>query len=276
MIVSTVTSPKQKIRTLIVDDEALARRTIRDLLVHDADIDIIGECSNGQEAVNMMQAQLPDLLFLDIQMPKLNGFEALAQVEVERIPAIIFVTAFDQYALKAFDVHALDYLLKPFTDQRFEEALKKAKAHIQMKEINRLSQSLVALLGKNSGAARSVEKAVAPERKNFLSRFMIRSSGKAAFIKVEDVDWIAADDYYIKLHVGSKSHLLRISMSELEEKLDPKKFLRIHRSTIINFDRVKELQQNPNGDCSVILRDGTELKLSRSRRERLERFLMSE
>jgi two-component system, LytTR family, response regulator len=273
--VNTLSTQKQKIRTLIVDDEALARRTIRDLLVNDDSIEIMGECSNGQEAVNAMRRQLPDLLFLDIQMPLLNGFEALAQVEVERIPAIIFVTAFDQYALKAFEVHALDYLLKPFTDRRFEEALKKAKAHIEMKEVSRISQSLVALLGKNAELARPLAKPAATERKNFLSRFMIRSSGKAAFVKVEDVDWIAADDYYIKLHVGSKSHLLRISMTELEEKLDPKKFLRIHRSTIINFDRVKELQQNPNGDCSVILRDGTELKLSRSRRERLERFLMN-
>jgi two-component system LytT family response regulator len=241
--------------------------------VQDETIEIIGECSNGLEAVKAIQKQIPDLLFLDIQMPELNGFDVLAQIDVERIPAIIFVTAFDQYALKAFEVHALDYLLKPFTDQRFEEALKKAKTHIEMKEVNRLSQSLVALLGKNAGAAHPPGKPAAAERKGFLSRFMIRSSGKAAFVKVEDVDWIAADDYYIKLHVGSKSHLLRISMSELEEKLDPKKFLRIHRSTIINFDRVKELQQNPNGDCSVILRDGTELKLSRSRRERLERFL---
>ncbi|HXD30528.1 MAG TPA: response regulator [Pyrinomonadaceae bacterium] len=270
-----MSAQKQKIRTLIVDDEALARRTIRDLLVNDESIEIIGECSNGQEAVEAIRRELPDLLFLDIQMPKLTGFEALAQVDVERIPAIIFVTAFDQYALKAFEVHALDYLLKPFTDRRFEEALKKAKASIEMQEVSRLSQSLVALLGTNAAVPRPAVNPVQPEKKGFLSRFMIRSSGKAAFIKAEDVDWIAADDYYIKLHVGSKSHLLRISMTELEAKLDPRKFLRIHRSTIINFDRVKELQQNPNGDCSVILRDGTELKLSRSRRERLERFLMS-
>jgi len=271
-----LTTQKSKIKTLIVDDEALARRTIRDLLVNDPQIEIMGECSNGLEAVKAMQTQVPDLLFLDIQMPQMNGFEALAEVDVESIPAIIFVTAFDQYALKAFEVNALDYLMKPFTDQRFEEAVKKAKEQIEMKEVNRLSQSLVALLGKDSGAKRLTTQTIpAAPKKSFLSRFMIRSSGKAAFVKVEDVDWIAADDYYIKLHVGSKSHLLRISMSELEEKLDPKKFLRIHRSTIINFDRVKELQQNPNGDCSVILRDGTELKLSRSRRDRLERFLMS-
>jgi two-component system LytT family response regulator len=261
---------KNRIRTLIVDDEALARRTIRDLLNSDPDIELIGECGSGLEAVNFIHKQTPDLLFLDIQMPGMTGFEALARIEVERIPAIVFVTAFDQYALKAFDVHALDYLLKPFTDQRFDEALRKAKSHIELKEITRLSQSLVALLGE-----RGEDEAVSSKRKEFLTRFMIRSAGKAAFIKAEDVDWIAADDYYIKLYVGAKSHLLRLSMADLEEKLDPRKFLRIHRSTIINFDRVREMQRNVNGEYVVILKDGTQLKLSRSRRERLERFLMN-
>ena len=271
-----MSTQKPKIKTLIVDDEVLARRTIRDLLANDPEIEIIGECSNGAEAVKFIREQRPDLLFLDIQMPQMTGFEALAQVEVEHIPAIIFVTAFDQYALKAFEVQALDYLLKPFTDQRFEEALKKAKSQIEMAEVNRLSQSLVALLGKQRvEALHEVQEVQQAASKNFISRFMIRSSGKAAFVKAEDVDWIAADDYYIKLHVAGKAHLLRISMNELEEKLDPKKFLRIHRSTIINFDRVQELQQTPNGEYAVVLKDGTQLKLSRSRRERLQRFLMS-
>jgi two-component system LytT family response regulator len=260
----------KKIQTLIVDDEALARRTIRELLSDDPLIEIIGECSNGLEAVSFIREQMPDLLFLDIQMPVMNGFETLSQIEVARIPAIIFVTAFDQYALKAFEVHALDYLLKPFTDQRFREALKQAKSQIEMKEVNRLSQSLLALLGEPAG-----REAVETKRKSFLTRFMIKSGGRVAFIKASDVDWIAADDYYIKLHIGSKSHLLRLSMNELEEKLDPKRFLRIHRSTIINFDRVKELQQNPNGEYVVVLKNGTELKLSRNRRERLEQLLMN-
>jgi two-component system LytT family response regulator len=205
-------------------------------------------------------------------MPGMNGFEALERIEHEHIPAIIFVTAFDQYALKAFELHALDYLLKPFTDKRFEEALRQAKSRVELSEINRLSQSLLALLGDQAGR----EAANSARRKGFLTRFMIRSSGRVAFIKASDVDWIAADDYYIKLHVGGKSHLLRVSMNELEEKLDPKIFLRIHRSTIINFDRVKELHQNPNGEYAVVLKDGTELKLSRSRRERLEELLMND
>ncbi len=259
----------QKIRALIVDDEALARRTIRNLLLADPEIEVIGECRSGREAVSFIKKQIPDLLFLDIQMPGMNGFEALSQVAVEEIPAIVFVTAYDEYALKAFEVHAIDYLLKPFTDERFEAALGRAKTQIQMKEVNRLSRRLVAaMLGQQSES-----QPVAVRRKGFLTRFMIRSGGRAAFIKTTDVDWIAADDYYIKLNVSGRSYLLRMSMSELEEKLDPERFLRIHRSTIVNFDRVKELQQNPNGEWVVVLKDGTELKLSRSRRERLEQFL---
>jgi two-component system LytT family response regulator len=261
----------KKIKTLIVDDEPIARRTIRDLLVPDPEIEIIGECSSGSEAVKFIRKKLPDLLFLDVQMPGMNGFEALERIEHEQIPAIVFVTAFDQYALKAFEMHALDYLLKPFTDKRFEEALRQAKTHVELREINRLSQSLLTLLGDQVG-----RESPALKRKSLLTRFMIRSGGRVAFIKAHDVDWIAADDYYIKLHVGSKSHLLRVSMNELEEKLDAKTFLRIHRSAIVNLDRVKELQQNPNGEYVVVLKDGTELKLSRSRRERLEQLLMSD
>lgn len=259
---------KRKLRTLIVDDEPLARRTIRELLSTDPDIEVMGECGTGPEAVALMREQQPDLLFLDIQMPGMNGFEALAQVEFQRIPAIIFVTAFDQYAVKAFEVRALDYLMKPFTDQRFHEALQKAKTSIELKELNRLSKSLLTLLVNR-------EATEPPATKPFLRRFMIRSGGRVAFIKADTVDWIAADDYYIQLRIAGKAHLLRMSMNELEEKLDPKQFLRIHRSTIINLDRVKELHQNPNGEYVVVLKDATELKLSRNRRERLERFLMT-
>lgn len=261
----------KKIKTLIVDDEPLARRTLRDLLSADPEIEIIGECSNGLETIKFIRRQLPDLLFLDIQMPGMNGFEALASIEHERIPAIVFVTAFDSYALKAFELHALDYLLKPFTDKRFEEALRQAKSQVELKEINKLSQSLLALLGDQAG-----REAISIRRKGFLTKFMIKSSGRVAFIKASDVDWISADDYYIKLHLAGKSHLLRVSMNELEEKLDPKRFLRIHRSTIVNCDRVKELQQNPNGEYVVVLKNGTQLKLSRSRRERLEQLLMND
>ena len=262
---------RKKVRALIVDDESLARRTIRELLADDPEVEVIGECGSGAEAVDFVRRQPPDLLFLDIQMPGMNGFETLGQIEFGRIPAIIFVTAFDQYALQAFEVHALDYLLKPFSDRRFEEALRQAKAHIEMKEVSTLSQRLLALLGEQAAPP-----PVEAGRKTYLRRFMIKSGGRVTFVKASDVDWISADDYYIKLHVGAQTPLLRMSMSELEEKLDPKSFLRIHRSTIVNFDRVKELRQHPNGEYVVILRDGTELKLSRGRRERLEQLLTDE
>ncbi|HYJ46827.1 MAG TPA: response regulator, partial [Pyrinomonadaceae bacterium] len=195
----TMSAKATKIRALIVDDEPLARRTIRDLLADDPEIEIMGECGSGPEAVDLIRRDPPDLLFLDIQMPGMNGFEALSKVEHERISAIIFVTAFDQYALKAFEVHALDYLLKPFSDSRFEEALRQAKSQVGMKEMNRLSRSLLALLGEQVAG-----EAVPGRRKSYLNRFMIKAPGRVVFINAADVDWIAADDYYIKLHVGGK------------------------------------------------------------------------
>jgi two-component system LytT family response regulator len=271
---TSMSTKTKKIRTLIVDDEPMARRTLRDLLQDDPDVEIIGECSDGFEAVAFINEQPPDLLFLDIQMPGLNGFEALAQTEPGRIPAIIFVTAFDQYALKAFEVHALDYLLKPFNDERFAEALRQAKSHIELKEINQISRSLLNLLGAQTSSESAAVPSVA-SRKTFLTRFMIKADGRVVFIKASDVDWIAADDYFIKLHVRGRTHLLRMSLNELEEKLDPKAFLRIHRSSIVNFDSVRELQQTPSGEYVVVLKNGTELKLSRGRRERLEQLLMS-
>jgi two-component system LytT family response regulator len=260
------------IGALIVDDEPLARRTIRDLLADHPDIEIVGECSNGLEAVAFMQENLPDLLFLDVQMPGLDGFETLARIEPERIPAIVFVTAYDRYALKAFEVHALDYLLKPFNDKRFQEAVRQAKAQIELKEINKVSQSLLNLLGDRNLPEREQPNVA---RKSSLSRFMIKTRGRVVFIEASHVDWISADDYFIKLHVEGKAHLLRMSMNELEEKLDPKTFMRIHRSTIVNFDRVKELRQTSAGEYVVVLKTGTELKISRGRRERLQKLLMN-
>lgn len=264
-----MSTESKKIKTLIVDDEPLARRTLRDLLQSDPEVEITGECSSGPEAVNFIREHPPDILILDIQMPGMNGFEVLSKIDHGRIPAIIFITAFDQYALKAFEVHAMDYLLKPFTDERFRETLRQAKTHVELREMNRLSQSLRDLLNEYASAGTA-------KRKSFLTRFMIKSGNRVTFVNAADVDWIAADNYYIKLHVGGKAHLLRLSMNELEEKLDPKRFLRIHRSTIINFDRVKELHQNPNGEYLVVLKNGMELKLSRSRRERLDDLLMNE
>jgi len=263
-------SLRTKIRTVIVDDEPLARRNIRLLLKDEADIEISGEAASGREALALIRKHSPDLVFLDIQMPEMDGFGVLENIEAEQLPVIVFVTAFDHYALKAFEFHALDYLLKPFDDARFEKALRQAKRQIEQREVKDLSQRLVALL-----EGREAPTAEAQERHDHVSRLLIKSSGRVFFLKTEEIDYIQAEDYYVKLQVGRKGHLLRETMNEMEEKLDPSRFLRIHRSTIVNIERIRELQQHFNGDYIVILNDGTELKLSRSRREHLQKLLKS-
>ncbi|HEU4768979.1 MAG TPA: LytTR family DNA-binding domain-containing protein [Pyrinomonadaceae bacterium] len=253
----------EKIRTLIVDDEPLARRNLRLLLEKDPQIEILDECGNGREAVKAIKTLLPDLIFLDIQMPELDGFDVVERVGPEHIQAIIFVTAFDQYALKAFDIHALDYLLKPFDDERFANALRRAKSQIEAREINRLSKRLLALLDER-------ERLSSTPQKNYLTRVMIKSSGRVLLLKIDEIDFIEADGNYVKLHVGRKSHLLREKMHDLEERLDPARFVRIHRSLIVNLDRIKEMHPHFNGDYIVVLEDGRQLRLSRTRRENLE------
>jgi two-component system LytT family response regulator len=254
-----------KIKTLIVDDEPLARRNLRLLLSKDPQIEILDECRNGREAVKAINSLSPDLIFLDIQMPEMDGFDVLAHVGPENIQAIIFVTAFDQYALKAFDVHALDYLLKPFDDERFSHALQRAKAQIEAREINRLSKRLLALLEE-----RESERKAPSEQSRYLTRVMIKASGRVVLLKVDEIDFIEADGNYAKLHVGRKAHLLREKMNDLEGQLDPAKFVRIHRSIIVNLDRIKEMHPHFNGDYIVVLEDGRQLRLSRTRREHLE------
>lgn len=254
-----------KIRTLIVDDEPLARRNLRVLLEKDPQIEILEECRNGREAVKAINMLSPDLIFLDIQMPELDGFDVLARVGPDHIQAIIFVTAFDQYALKAFDVHALDYLLKPFDDERFANALERAKSQIEAREIDRLSKRLLALLEDREG-----ERRASKQQQNYLTRLMIKISGRVVLLKVDEIDFIEADGNYAKLHAGRKSHLLREKMHDLEAGLDPARFVRIHRSVIVNLDRIKEMHPHFNGDYVVVLEDGRQLKLSRSRRENLE------
>jgi two-component system LytT family response regulator len=264
---------RKPIRAMIVDDEPLARGTLRLLLSEDAEVEIVAEAGSGAEAVALIGKHAPDLLFLDIQMPGMSGFDVLEKIDTTSIPAIIFVTAFDQYALRAFEVHALDYLLKPFDDARFEKALRQAKAQIEQREINKLSQKLFSLLEDRDGRQ---DEPRAVDRSRYLTRLMIKSASRIFFLKVEEIDWIGAEDYYVKLHFGRKSHLLRETMNDLEAKLDPDKFLRIHRSSIVNLDRVKEMHAHFNGDYVVILHDGTELKLSRSRREQLQALLKND
>ncbi len=255
----------EKIKTLIVDDEPLARRNLRLLLEKDSQIEIIDECRNGREAVNAIKGLSPDLLFLDIQMPEMDGFDVLEKVGADKIHAIIFVTAFDQYALKAFEVHALDYLLKPFDDLRFEKALQQAKSQIEQREINKLSKKLLALL-----EDRVSDREHRAQEKTYLHRLMIKLANRVLLLKVADIDWIEADGNYAKLHVGNKAHMLREKMHDLESQLDPDTFVRVHRSIIVNLDRIKELHPHFNGDYVIVLADGTQLRLSRSRREQLE------
>lgn len=263
-------APQKKIRTLIVDDEPLARRNIRLLLKDDPQIEIVAEAASGREALALLRKQPIDLLFLDIQMPELDGFGVLENIEARELPVIVFVTAFDQYALKAFEFHALDYLLKPFDDARFEKALRQAKLQVEQREVKDLSQRLVALLeGRERGRP---ELTGEPQ---YLSRLLIKSTGRVFFLKTDEIDYVRAEDYYVKLHVGRKGHLLRETMNAMEAKLDPSKFLRIHRSTIVNIERIRELQQHFNGEYIVVLHDGTEMKLSRSRREQLQTLLKS-
>jgi two-component system LytT family response regulator len=249
------------LQILVVDDEPLAREGIRLLLETDSDIEAVHECTDGQAAVEAIIEMEPNLVFLDVQMPELDGFEVLEAVGVARMPHTIFVTAYDKYALQAFEVHALDYLLKPFTNERFFEALQRAKAQISFSEENRLSDRLSELLEHfKHGEDR-------------LERLAIKSAGRIRFLDVEKIDWIEASDAYLRLHVGRESHLVRGTMSGIEARLDPGSFLRIHRSTIINLKSVKELQPLFHGEYAVTLLDGTYLTSGRSYREKLQSLL---
>jgi two-component system LytT family response regulator len=259
---------EKKIKTLIVDDEPLARQNIRLLLEKDPAIEIVGECGSGAEAVKATKEKAPDLMFLDIQMPEVSGFGVLEKLSGVDLPVVVFVTAYDQYALKAFEVHAIDYLLKPFNDERFDKALKHAKTQVKGLENNRFSQKLFSLLKDHESSG---EKKTAREK--FLKRVMVKSAGRVIFLNIDDVEWISAEDYYVKLHTGKKGYLLRETMNDLEAQLDPDNFVRIHRSTIVSIDRIKELHPHFNGDYMVVLLDGTEHKLSRSRREQVQTII---
>lgn len=246
-----------KIRTLIVDDEPLARDRVKRFLRDEHDIKIIGECGNGKEAIAAIKQEKPDLVFLDIQMPEKNGFEVVKSLDEQTMPSVIFVTAYDQYALQAFDVHALDYLLKPFNRERLHKAVSHARDQIETKRIGNLDERLASLI-----------KDLRSEKK-YLERLVVKSVGRVFFLKVDEIDWIEAAGNYVKLHSGREAHMIRETMNGIEAKLDPDRFLRIHRSTVVNIDRIKELHPMFSGDYAVILRNGTELALSRNYRERL-------
>jgi two-component system LytT family response regulator len=249
----------RRLRILVVDDEPVARKTIRLLARRDPEVVVVAECGNGADAIDAVHAYKPDLLFLDVQMPRMDGFDVV-EILGDEAPVIVFVTAYDQYAIRAFEVHAVDYLLKPFTDERFERALERAKE----------------LARRGGGGARALAGLTSAHR-TAVQRFMVRAAGRVIFLKAAEIDWIEAADYYARLHVGRNSYLLRESMNDLEASLDAATFVRIHRSTIVNLDRVREMRPTPGAELVVILADGTELRMSRSRREEFEsRFRLAQ
>ena len=250
-----------KIRTLIVDDEPLARERVRALLADEGDVEIVGECRDGLEAIAAIRREAPDLAFLDVQIPEIDGFGVIERVGLDKTPVIVFVTAYDQYALQAFEVHAVDYLLKPFDQDRFQKALARARQSVQAHRNGDVNERLVALL----------EDLKTPQ--GHLERLVVKSSGRLFFLRAEEIDWIESSGNYVSLHVGSESHLLRETMNGIEAKLDPARFIRIHRTAIVNIDRIKELQPLFHGEYDVVLRTGTTLTLSRGFRDRLQGLL---
>ena len=262
------------LRALIVDDERLARETLRLLLENHKQVEIVGECENGRDAVATLQREKLDLVFLDIQMPEMNGFEVIENVGADKMPVVIFVTAYDQYALQAFEAQALDYLLKPFDDERFEQALERATERIRQQHVGELSTKLVDLISSRTDPE-SLQANNEPQTGAYLQRIMIKERGSMFFIKVEEVDWVEAAGDYVSIHAGAKAHLLRETMSGLMKKLDPRQFVRIHRSSIVKVDSIRELKPYFHGDYIIILKNGKELKLSRRYWDQVEKVLGS-
>ena len=261
-----------RIRAIIVDDEPTARRGIRLLLERDGGVDIVGEASGGVEAAELIRREQPDLAFLAVQLPGGDGFDALQRLDPATAPAIVFVTAYDEHALHAFEVNAVDYLLKPYDDARFQAALLRAKDEIRRRQNDTVNAHLTRLLdflqqegGRSPAVPAPAEKAG--------DRILLKSSGEIFFLKAGEIDWIEAEGDYMKFHVSGRTHLMRETMARLEARLDPARFIRIHRSTIVNIDRLRKLSPSFTGEYAVILHDGTKLKLSRGYHERIAALL---
>jgi two-component system LytT family response regulator len=269
------------IRTILVDDEPLARRGLELRLKDAADITIVRQCANGREAIAAINEDAPDLMFLDIQMPGLSGLDVVAQVPQESMPMVVFVTAFDRYAINAFEAHALDYLLKPVDDARLAAALDRVRAQWQQKQAVAQREQLMALLAEVKGngelspetARPAGADAAAPTARRFASMLPIRSGRETLRLDVSTIDWIDAAGDYMCLHADGQTHVLRATMKELEDMLDPQVFQRVHRSTIVNLARVRSLRPHLNGECFLKLQSGQEVKLSRSFRDKVEMLL---
>ena len=249
------------IRVLVVDDEPLAREKICGMAADDPDIRVVAECSNGAEAIEAVQTMRPDLILLDVQMPEVGGFAVLEALKDDGLPPVIFITAYDHYAVRAFEFHALDYLLKPFDRERFQTAIERAKRQIRRDSGARMDARILALLEEMR------------ETPRYSERLVVKTGGRVFFLNTDEIDWVEAEGNYVSIHTGKKSYLLRETITSLESQLDPKEFVRIHRSAIVRLDRIKELQPWSHGEYHVLLQDGTRLTLSRSYREKLQAAL---
>jgi two-component system LytT family response regulator len=243
------------IRALIADDEPLARGVVRGLLAGYADVDVVGESRDGSETLGAIRALAPDLVFLDVQMPDLDAFEVLSSLGHGSSPAVVFVTAYDDFAVRAFEQAALDYLVKPFTDDRFHRAMTRVRRHVAAGDTQALAKAFSALLDRQQSP------------RNYLQRFLVTTGARSVPIRVSDVLWIEADDYYARLHVPGASHLVRQALTSLEGQLDPDKFIRVHRGAIVNMDCVRELRRGERGQLDIILVDGSRIAVSERRRE---------
>ena len=253
-------------RIVVVDDEPVALHGLAALLEHDADAAVVAQCPDGRAAISAIRSLAPDVVFLDVQMPEIDGFSVVQQVGIDHMPAVVFVTAFDQFAIRAFEVNAVDYLLKPFSDERAFQALARAKRAVALKSIGETRgrlEKLLATLAPTGSADSSGDQ---------YSRFIIREQSRTYAVPIPAVDWIEGADYYVKLHVAEKVHLLREPMTSLAKRLNPRQFYRLHRSAIVNLTRVREIKTS-SGESTVVLLDGTRLRVTRGRRAELERLL---
>ena len=262
-------------RVMVVDDEPAARATLRLLLAREPDCELVAECADGDSAVAALQRERPDLLLLDVQMPERDGFAVLAALAPEQVPPVVFVTAYDAHALRAFEVHALDYLLKPFSDARFAQALGRARERLRTEGLAAVAQRVRALVAGEQPAASP--RRPAPDDGDPGSsppgRLLVREAGRTRVLRLGDVDWIEAADYYARVHLRGRSHLVRRSLADLERELDPRRFARVHRSAIVNLERVAEIRPLFKGDAVVVLEGGRELRVSRSYRSAFEAAL---
>ena len=270
------------LRVVVVDDEPWARRSLRILLAEAPGVDVVGEAGNGADAVDVIRETAPDLVFLDVQMPEMDGFQVLNALGPARTPAVVFVTAYDEHAVRAFDANAADYLLKPFDDARFHRALERARARVGDLRVRELAARMARLLAAEraepvppspSPPSQSSAQPTPAQATEYADRIVLKNQGLITFLEVGSIDWIEAADYVVRLHAGGATHVLREPISELEKRLDPRRFFRIHRSTIVNLASVKEMQPLFHGEYVVIMKDGARLTLSRSRREKLRALL---